>query len=189
MRVILASKSPRRKELLKFILQDFEVVESKTNEKFDKNLTLEEQSKKLAYVKARKVFDETFSDRIVIGADTLVVKDGNVYGKPKDREDAILMLNKLKNGIHQVITSLAVLVEKDGKYDEYVLYDKTDIHVKDMSKEEIEKWVDLNKCYDKAGSYGIQSEFSVFIDRIEGNYFTVVGLPIHKLYDILKKYI
>ena len=98
MRVILASKSPRRKELLKFILQDFEVVESKTNEKFDKNLTLEEQSKKLAYVKARKVFDETFSDRIVIGADTLVVKDGNVYGKPKDREDAILMLNKLKNG-------------------------------------------------------------------------------------------
>lgn len=189
MKIILASKSPRRKELLEFITEDFEISVSDVDETFVDGLKVIEQSKRLAYIKAKTVFDKLEDNTIVIGSDTIVVKEDKVYGKPKDREEAIEMINELKNSKHQVITSLAVLVKKDGKYEEYIDYDTTEVHIKDMSEEEIIKWVDSGKCFDKAGAYAIQGEFSVFIDKIVGNYFTVVGLPIHKLYDILKKYI
>ena len=116
----------------------------------------------------------------------MVLKDNKVYEKPRDREDAIRMLMELKNAKHTVITSSAVLIEKNGKYTEYVDYDKSDVYIKDMSMEEIIHWIEIGKPYDKAGAYAIQSEFGVHIEKIDGNYFTVVGLPIHKLYDIIK---
>ena len=186
MRIILASGSPRRKELASRITKNFEVIVSNANESFQEGLTIEEQSKRIAYLKAKTVFDETEGNRVVIGSDTMVVKDGKTYGKPKDREDAIKMLLELKNARHTVITSLAVLIEKDGRYKEYVDFDKTDVYIKDMTQDEIEHWVDLRKPYDLAGAYAVQSEFGVFVDRIDGNFFTVVGLPIHKLYDVIK---
>ena len=185
-KIILASQSPRRKELLDLMGLKYEVIVSNADETFEEGLTIEEQSKRLGYIKAKAVFDKTEGNRVVIGSDTMVLKDGKVYGKPQDRDDAIKMLLELKNAKHTVITSLAVLINKDGRYKEYVDVDKTDVYIKDMTQEEIAHWVDLRKPYDLAGGYAVQSEFGVFVDRIEGNFFTVVGLPIHKLYDIIK---
>ena len=187
MKVILASKSPRRKELMDLLGINYEIMVSNIDETLEKGLPIEEQSKKLGFIKAKAVFDQTNGDRMVIGSDTLVVKNNQLYGKPKDRQDAISMIQSLKNGKHQVITSLAVLVEKNGKYEEYLDADMVDVYVSDMSQKEIEEWVDTGKAYDKAGGYAIQLEFAKFIERIDGNYSTIVGLPIHKLYQILKK--
>jgi len=189
MKVILASKSPRRKELMDLLGIDYEIMVSEVDEILEEGLTLEEQSKKLGYIKAKAVFDKTSGDRIVIGSDTLVVKDAKLFGKPKDRENAINMIEDLKNDKHQVITSIAILVEKDGKYEEYLDCDITDVYVSDMSKEEIEAWVDLGKAYDKAGAYAIQLEFAKYIEKIDGNYESIVGLPLNKVYKILKQYI
>lgn len=186
MKYILASQSPRRKELLDLMGLKYEVIVSNADETFKEGLTIEEQSKRLGYIKAKTVFNKTSGNRVVIGSDTMVLKDNKVYEKPRDREDAIRMLMELKNAKHIVITSLAVLIEKNGKYTEYVDYDKSDVYIKDMSMEEIIHWIEIGKPYDKAGAYAIQSEFGVHIEKIDGNYFTVVGLPIHKLYDIIK---
>ena len=185
-KIILASQSPRRKELLDLMGLKYEVMVSNADETLEEGLSAEEQSKRLGYIKAKSVFDRTNGDRVVIGSDTMVVKDDKIYGKPKDREEAIRMLQELKENKHTVITSLAVLIEKNGIFKEYVDCDKTDVYIKYMSQEEIEHWVDTRKPYDLAGGYAIQSEFAVFIDRIEGNFFSVVGLPIHKLYDVIK---
>lgn len=190
MRVILASGSPRRKELMDMLGIDYEVIVSNVEETLEGGLSFEEQSKKLGYIKAKAVFDETSGDRIVIGSDTMVAKDDTIYGKPKDKQDAIEMLNELKNNKHQVFTSLAILVQKGDNYKEYIDCDITDVYFSDIIDKEIEKWVDSGEAYDKAGAYGIQSsKFAVFIDKIEGNYEAIVGLPIHKVYNILKKHI
>ena len=189
MKVILASKSPRRKELMELLGIDFEIMVSEAEEILEEGLTIEEQSKKLGYIKAKAVFDKTSGDRAVIGSDTLVVKDGKLFGKPKDRQDAINMIEALKSDKHQVITSIAILVEKDGKYEEYIDYDIADVYVGNMSKEEIEDWIDTGKAYDKAGAYAIQMEFAKHIEKIDGNYESIVGLPLNKVYKILKQYI
>ena len=165
----------------------YEVIVSHADETFKDGLSIEEQSKRLGYIKAKAVFNKTSGNRIIIGSDTMVLKDGKVYEKPKDKDDAIRMLNELKNSKHTVITSIAVLAEKEGKYIEYVDYDKSDVYVKNMTDKEIRKWVENGNPLDKAGAYAIQSEFGVHIEKINGNYFTVVGLPIHKLYNIIKK--
>ena len=189
MKVILASKSPRRKELMDLLGIEYEIMVSEADETLEEGLSLEEQSKKLGYIKAKAVFDKTQGDRIVIGSDTIVVKDGKIFGKPKDREDAFNMIDILKNDKHQVFTSIAILVQKDGKYDEHIECDITNVYVSDMSKEEINAWLDTEKAYDKAGAYAIQLEFAKYIERIDGNYGTIVGIPINKVYRILKQYI
>ena len=97
MRIILASKSPRRKELMDLLGIDYEIIVSNVDETLEEGLSLEEQSKRLAFIKAKAVFDKIEGDKIVIGSDTIVVKDGKIYGKPKDREDAINMINSIKN--------------------------------------------------------------------------------------------
>lgn len=189
MKVILASKSPRRKELMDFLGIDYEIKVSEADETLEEGLPIEEQSKRLGYIKAKAVFDQTTGDRIVIGSDTLVVKDNIIFGKPKDRQDAINMVNTIKNDRHQVITSIAVLVQEGNEYKEYIDYDIADVYIADMSQEEIEEWIDSGKAYDKAGAYAIQLDFMKFLEKVDGNYGTVIGLPIHKLYRILKQYI
>lgn len=189
MRIILASQSPRRKELMDLMKLQYEVIVSHADETFEDGLTIEEQSKRLGYIKAKAVFDKTEGDRIIIGSDTMVLKGSEALGKPKNKEDAIRMLNLLKNTEHKVITSLAVLIQEGEKYTEYVDYDISKVYFKDISQEEILKWIEEGKPYDLAGAYAIQSKFGVFVEKIEGNYFTVVGLPIHKLYDVIKNYI
>ena len=126
MRIILASKSPRRKELMDLIVKNYEIIVSDVDETHVGNLKIEEESKRLAYIKAKKVFNETTGDRIVIGSDTMVIKDNVVYEKPKDNEDAKRMLRELQGEKHEAITSLCVLIQENGIYKEYIDYDKSD---------------------------------------------------------------
>ena len=186
MKIILASGSSRRKELLEMMGLEFEVKVSEVDETFEEGLSISEQSKRLAYIKAKTVFNETEGDRIVIGSDTMVLKDNEVFGKPKDKQEAIDMLNKLKNTYHTAITSLCVLVEKNGEYKEYIDYDTTKVFFKDMTNEEILHWIEIGNPYEKAGAYELASPFCVFVEKLDGNITTVQGLPTHKLYDILK---
>lgn len=191
MRFILASGSPRRKELLKLIVPEFEVMVSGVEEELQEGSTLEEQSTRLAYIKAKDIFDKTYGDRVVIGSDTIVTKNSKIYGKPKDREKAKQMINELLEGdkIHRIITGLCVIIERNGKVKEYKTFDEAKVFLKDITDKEIVKWLDTGNAMDKAAAYGIQNEFCVFVDKIEGNYTSIVGLPTHKLYDIIKDYI
>lgn len=190
MKVILASKSPRRKEILGMITKKFDVIVSDEEEIIDEKLDIYEQAKSLAYIKAKSVFDKIVGNRIVIGSDTMVVDlDGKIYGKPKDRQDAINMIKVLQGTKHNVITSLAILVEKDGEYFEHIDYDLAEVYFEDMTEEEITKWIDTGEAYDKAGAYAVQGEFTRHIEKINGNFWTVMGLPVHKVYKILKEYI
>lgn len=188
MKIILASASPRRKELLQLVIPKFDIIVSTVEEKIIDELTMQEQATRLAYIKAKDVFNKTKGDRIIIGSDTIVTKNKKIYGKPHNRDHAKEMIKELLDGdkIHSVITGLCVIIEENGKYKEYKTYDEVKVYLKDISEKEIEKWLDTGKASDRAGAYGIQDEFCVHIDKIEGNYTTVVGLPVHKLYDILK---
>lgn len=187
MKVILASQSPRRAALLDLAQIDFEVMPSSYDEKIKHGLGIEEAAKELAYGKALDVFDNTQGDRTIIGADTIVVKDNKVFGKPKDRSEAIKMLRALQGEYHIVYTSLAILIEYRGEYKEYKELCKNMIKVAPMTDAEIIEYVDGEEPYDKAGAYAIQSCFSKYIERIEGNYMSVIGLPIDKVYKILKE--
>lgn len=189
MKIILASASPRRKELLEYITKKFEVIVSDIDESFQEGLSIQEQSKRISYLKAKAVFDKTEGDRVVIGSDTLVLKDGKHYGKPSSREEALKMIEELQNDVHEVITSLCVLIENNGEKIEYLDYDITKVYVSQISSKEIKKWIDTGAAMDKAGAYAIQGEFSKFIKKIEGDYNTVVGLPVNKLYQVIKQYI
>lgn len=187
MKIILASQSPRRIALMQLAKIDFEVLPSNYKEKLDKSLSIPELSKELAYGKAKDIFDNTQGDRTIIGADTIVVKDNVIFGKPKDRAEAIKMLKSLQGDIHTVYTSLAILIEEHGEYKEFKELVETDITVHEMSDAEIIDYVDSEEPYDKAGAYAIQSTFCKFIDEMEGNYMSVIGLPIDKVYKILKE--
>ena len=190
MRIILASKSPRRKEILGMIVDKFEIMVCKEDEILDNTLSIKEQSIKLAYDKAKNIFNRTNGDRIVIGSDTIVVDENDkIYGKPKDREDAIKILNSIKGKEHRVFTSLAVLVSKNGKTYEETDCDIARVYIDNMTDEEVTKWVDTGEAYDKAGAYAVQGRFAKHIEKIDGNFWTVMGLPINKVYNILKKYI
>lgn len=189
MKIILASKSPRRKELLEKLNIDFDIIDSNSNEHIINNLPLEEQSKQLAFSKAKSVFDKTYGDRIVIGADTIIFKDGVYFGKPTSISNAFDMITALMDDTHQVSTGLAVLIEKYGKYYEFLSCDVSNVHIVKMSNTEINDWISLGKYIDKAGSYSIQDEFSKFIDKIDGNYNSIVGLPIHIIYKIITNFI
>lgn len=188
MRVILASGSPRRKELLKLVIPKFDIMISGVEERIEKELTFEEQVTKLSYIKAKDIYEKTSGDRLIIGADTIVVKNNKIYGKPKNKENAKQIIKELLDGdrTHDVLTGLTVIYEKDGKYQEYKTFDKAKIILKSINDEEIEKWIATGNAMDKAGAYGIQNEFCVHVEKVEGNYMTILGLPVHKLYDIIK---
>ena len=190
MRIILASKSPRRKEILGMIVDKFDIMVSEEDEILDNTLSIKDQSIKLAYDKAKNIFNRTNGDRIVIGSDTIVVDENDkIYGKPKDREDAIKILNSIKGKEHRVFTSIAVLVSKNGKIYEDTDCDIARVYIDNMTDEEVAKWVDTGEAYDKAGAYAVQGRFAKHIEKIDGNFWTVMGLPINKVYNILKKYI
>lgn len=191
MKIILASGSPRRKELLNLIIPEFEVKVSEAEEILDDNIEPEEQATQLAHLKAKEVFEKTRGDRIVIGADTVVAKNSKIYGKPKSREHAKQIIKQLLEGdkTHNIITGLSIFIENKRKQEEYKTFDKVKVYLKNITDFEIEKWIDTGHAMDKAGAYGIQNEFCVFVEKIEGNYSTAIGLPTHKVYDLIKKYI
>lgn len=188
MRVILASKSPRRKELLSMITKEFEVIVSASDEVVNAELKPTEQVVEIAKQKAKDIFAFQEGDVVVLGSDTIVVADNDeILGKPKNYDDAVRMLTTLSNKTHKVMTGVSIIYRKDGKIEESNFCDVANVHVKEMSKEEIDKWLETGNAWDKAGAYAIQQEFAVHIDKLDGNYSTVMGLPIHLVYDELKR--
>lgn len=188
MKIILASKSKRRHELLNLLKIPFEAIVSDDEEVYDKTKTIYEQCVSISYQKALNVFHKTNGDRIIIGSDTIVKFEKEILGKPKTKDEAKEMLRMLSGKEHEVITSVSVLVSKEGTYHEEKVYDVTKVYFSELSDIEIEKWVMEHDVCDMAGAYGIQEEFGKYVNRIEGNYYTIVGLPINLVYQILKKY-
>ncbi|MBU3839664.1 MAG: septum formation protein Maf [Candidatus Ruminococcus intestinipullorum] len=186
-KIILGSASPRRKELLEQMGMEFEIFISHKAEEYT-SVKPEDIAAELALRKAENVASEIEAkNTIVIGADTIVVQDGKVLGKPKDRANAFEMLHSLQGKAHQVYTGIAVLnYDESGQVNVHNDVVKTEVYVHAMSEEEIKNYIATGECDDKAGGYGIQGKFAVFIEKIEGDYYNVVGLPISHLYQILK---
>ena len=183
---ILASKSPRRKELLENIGLEFTVCESDFDETtVSKELETPLYVQELALCKAMSLVKATPKDHLIIGADTVVEFNGEILGKPSNREEAIDMLTRLSGNVHYVYTGVAVVRSNDAK--SYASFEKTAVYFDNISKEEIEYYVDTYSPYDKAGSYGIQGYAGVFVNRIEGDYFNIVGLPVCLLHKIIIK--
>ncbi len=178
---ILASKSPRRIELLKILNIDFIVIPSNICEEIKKELTNEEVVMDIALQKAEDI-SSLHLDKYVLGFDTLVILDGVPLGKPKDEEDAFRMLKLLSGRTHTVLTGCAIVnnIYRDS------FYSSAEVTFHDMSDKEIKEYVDTKEPLDKAGAYGIQAYGSKFIKEVKGDYFTIVGLPIAKLYNRIK---
>ena len=184
MKIILASNSPRRKELLRRNSKRIWNSGKQFWRKYNKRRTPREASKKLAINKAREVFDKVqsnYEELIVIGGDTVVYFNGKILGKPKSEEDACDMLKELQNNVNYVYSGLAFIIKKDGKVIEKNDYTKTAVYIKKMTEKEIKEYVKTGEPLDKAGSYAIQGIGGKFIDRIEGSYNNVVGMDTEKL--------
>ncbi|MEY8427657.1 Maf family protein [Lachnospiraceae bacterium 46-15] len=184
--IILASASPRRRELLTQAGIVFTVKVSDAEEIITENAP-DKVVKELALLKAKAVA-ETEEDALVIGADTIVAAEGNILGKPHSREEAFSMLSMLQGKTHQVYTGVALITKEAGKEKQEVFAEKTDVTFYPMTEKEIWGYIDTGEPMDKAGSYGIQGRAAVYIEKISGDYNNVVGLPVAKLYQALKKY-
>jgi septum formation protein len=181
--IILASKSPRRQELLKLMDIDFRVVLKEVDESYPDGLAPAEIALYIAQKKA-EAFDEDIADEVVLTADTIVCIDGEILGKPDNAEHAIEMLHKLSGKIHQVYTGVCILHK--GQYNKF--YDMSEVFFRKLTDEEIRSYVAEYQPFDKAGSYGIQQRIGLIgIERINGSYTNVVGLPTEKVYQQLKK--
>ncbi len=180
MELLLASQSPRRRELFKLIGLDFSVVQSDTDEAVDfsdpAELVEQLSLRKAQAVKAGR------ENCCVVGSDTVVYLNGEILGKPQDRQDAYRILKKLSGHTHTVYTGLAVLT--DGGVQ--LCHDVAQVTFETLTDEEIWRYIDSGEPMDKAGAYGIQGTAAVFVRRIEGCYFTIVGLPLPQLYKMLK---
>lgn len=184
-KIILASQSPRRKQLLEWAAIPFEVKVSETNESFPPDLTHEEIAVHIARNKGMAVQKNCGEDDIIIAADTIVVLNDNIIGKPVHREDAVSMLLALSGEAHRVITG--VVIRKGEK--ESVLADVTEVQFYDLTEKEIEFYVDRYKPYDKAGAYAIQEWIGVVgIKSIKGDFYNVMGLPVSRVVRELRKF-
>lgn len=181
--IILASASPRRRELLSTAGLSFSVRVADVEEIIDENATPDEVVKSLALQKAQAVARDNPS-AVVIGADTVVVLDGTILGKPENEQNAVQMLTALSGRSHTVYTGVALIKGDEVK----IFCEATEVEFYDLTKEEIEDYVATKDCMDKAGAYGIQSRGCVLISKIDGDYFNVVGLPVSRVYRELKAF-
>ncbi|MBE3591620.1 MAG: septum formation protein Maf [Thermoanaerobacter sp.] len=184
MKIVLASKSPRRRELLSNLGLDFEVIESNVEE-FSKEKHPSRYVMDLSFNKAMLVAKKLKEEAIVIGADTIVAIEDKILGKPKDRDEAYIMLKSLQGRVHTVYTGITIVRTCDFKY--VSDFEETKVWIKELQDEEIFNYIDTGECYDKAGAYAIQGFGALIVEKIVGDYFNVVGLPISKLFDILKR--
>lgn len=182
-RLILASASPRRNELLRLITEDFTVIPAMSEERADKTLPPAERVEQLARQKAEEI-SEKYPEDIVIGADTTVFCDGAALGKPKDAADAKRMLLMLSGREHSVITAVA-FAQKGQTVRAFS--EETKVEFYPLSDEEIDGYIKSGEPMDKAGAYGIQEKGALLIEEIKGDYFNVVGLPLCRLGKLLKK--
>jgi septum formation protein len=181
---ILASASPRRKQLLQWAEIDFDIIVANSEETYPSNLTPEEVAIHIALEKAKKVRSLAGSDQIIIAADTIVVLGQEIIGKPKNRKEAVEILSKLSGQTHRVITGVAIINQE-----EEVFADVTEVEFNSLSEKEIEFYIDKYKPYDKAGAYAIQEWIGVIgIKRINGDFYNVMGLPVSRVVQALRNH-
>ncbi len=186
-RVVLASGSPRRKELLEQIGVSFEIRTSKAEEVITGN-DPKETVKELSREKAEDVAGEIQGPALILGADTVVAHDGKILGKPKEKEDAFRMISGLAGDEHFVYTGVCILIkEENGSVRRISFAEETKVVVYGMSEEEIRDYVESGEPMDKAGAYAIQGKFAPYVKEIVGDYYNIVGLPIAGIFQRLKE--
>ena len=188
-RIILASASPRRRELLERAGVKFEVIPASG----DENRTSDDPKEAVAQlardkaVSVKATVEDAEEGTVIIGSDTVVLFQNMILGKPHDQEDAADTLKKLQGNTHQVYTGVSVLEKKNGQWQEHAFYESTDVTFYPVSDEEIREYVATGEPMDKAGSYGIQGFFGIYVKGINGDYNNVVGLPAARLFYEMKK--
>jgi len=185
MNIILASASPRRKQLLEILGIDFDIIVSDVDETIIDESDPEQVVKELAYKKAIAILDKIDKPSLIIAADTLVVGE-NILGKPKDEDDAIQMLMSLSDKSHRVMTGIAIIDSQSNKVITHC--ETTNVFFRKLTIGDIRGYLNTGEHMDKAGSYGIQGKAALFVRKIEGDYNNVVGLPIFILGELLRKH-
>jgi septum formation protein len=181
--IILASQSPRRKQLLEWAEVPFEIIVKETDETYPPHLAIEDIAVHIARNKALAIQNQNHSFKPILSADTIVVLDNCIIGKPADREDAISILTRLSGRKHRVITGVVILAEK-----EIAFADTTEVEFHPLTNEQIVFYVDKYKPYDKAGAYAIQEWIGVVgIKNVSGDFYNVMGLPVSRVVQELKK--
>jgi len=181
-KIILASSSPRRKQLLSTITEDFEIIPSNAIEVYPQDLDAMQVSLYLSKIKAEDIHNKYPND-IVIGSDTTVIIDNTVLGKPINKEDAKKMLKTLSNNMHYVVSGVTIYNGDEIKQINSI----SKVFFKNLTDEDIDQYLSYDEYKDKAGSYAIQGLASVFIDHIEGDYDTIVGFPTSEVKQVLDK--
>jgi septum formation protein len=182
LRIILGSKSPRRQTLVKELGYDVEVRTKEVKEVYPDTLKAEEVPEYLAKLKAEPLIDSLEDGDVLLTSDTVVIHEGLVLGKPKDREDAIRMIGELSNSVHTVVTGVSLI----SKSKTISFSTHTKVFFSEINEKDIVHYVDTFKPFDKAGSYGIQEWIGyIGVEKIEGCYYNVMGLPLHDLYKAL----
>jgi septum formation protein len=180
--MILASKSPRRQEIMRISGLNFQVVVPEVDETYPINLAVHKIPQLLAERKAEYVW-ETNNEELIVAADTIVVLKGNIIGKPVDTDDARRILSELSGNIHMVVSGVAVMT----KLKKHTFHDVSRVHFNKLLDSEIEYYLKNFNPLDKAGGYGVQDWIGmVAIKKVEGSFYNVMGLPIHKLYQVLR---
>ncbi|MDF2593866.1 MAG: maf protein [Clostridia bacterium] len=180
--IVLASSSPRRKALINLLEMPFIVVSKEVDEQIDRTQSPEENVKALALKKAMAVAED-YPSQLVIGCDTVVAIGSQIIGKPRDKQDAKVILDSLSGKSHFVYTGVAIVCKID-KYT-HTFCERTSVKMKGLTAEEIDSYIRTGEPLDKAGAYGIQGKGALYIEGIEGDYYNVVGLPVHRLYQEL----
>lgn len=185
-KIILASSSPRRKELLSKYNLKPTIVKSSIKENISPDETIEQIAMALAFEKANQVGEKYNQGEIIIGADTIVAYEGKVLGKPKDEENAKKMLKILSDKEHEVVTGISII--KANSNLKIIDYERTIVKFRKLTNKKIDNYIKTREYIDKAGSYGIQGAGGILVEKISGCYFNVVGLPLYKLDILLEKY-
>lgn len=187
MKFLLASTSPRRRELFKSIVEDFEIASPHFDEESIKCSNVKNYVKALSKGKAGAVFNKSVGDWCVIGADTVVILNNKVLGKPKNRAQAKDMLKELSGKTHKVLTGVCIMFRIDAIETIINFVDETTVEFINLSEEMINEYISTTEPYDKAGGYAIQGLAGKFVKKINGSFHNVVGFPITRIYEILKQ--
>lgn len=184
-KVILASASPRRQELIKLIFDSVEILPADCDETLPDGISAREAVEYLSKIKNEASSELTEKENLIISADTVVSVDDEILGKPVDKEDARRMISLLSGKVHQVYTGVTLAL--NGKVKTFS--EKTDVEFFDLTENEIEEYISSNEPYDKAGSYGIQGKAGLLVKGINGDYYNVVGFPVARLKREIQKFI
>ena len=184
MNIVLASASPRRRELLTMLgVENYKIIPAVGEEVVKPGLSPAEIVCDLSYQKAAEVSEHCETSELIIAADTVVALDGEIMGKPSDKDEAYRMLSKLSGRTHEVFTGVTVM--KGGEF--FSEYERTSVRFRELSQREIYAYIETGEPMDKAGSYGAQGLGSLFVEGIEGDFFNVMGLPLCRLSKMLEK--